>query len=308
MANRNGESVILIAGPTASGKSAAALMLAGEIGGEIVNADALQVYRDLSLLSARPSPADEALTRHHLFGHVDGAVRYSVGRWARDAAAALAGVRARGRPAVVVGGTGLYFRGLTKGLSEAPDIPDVIRREAEARLAAVGLDAFRAEVLAADPAMARLKPADRQRHIRAWEFWRATGRALSDIQKTEGRPIASEIAAKIVIEPPRADLYPVIDARFDAMLAAGAIDEARALQARKLDPMLPVMKAVGVAELLQHLGGAFSLDEAVRRAKQSSRRFAKRQMTWFRNQTPDWQRATAPAEAVEKIVAALKGG
>ncbi len=298
--------VILIAGPTASGKSAAALMLAAETGAEIVNADALQVYRDLRVLSARPSPADEALAPHHLFGHVDGAVRYSVGGWAKDAAAALAGIAARGGQAVVVGGTGLYFRALTEGLSAAPAIPAEIRREAEARIANLGPDAFRAEVLAADPAMARLKPADRQRHMRAWEVWRATGRPLSEIQQSKGTPLAPSIAARVVIEPPRAELYRVIEERFDAMLAAGAVDEAKALKARGLNPMLPVMKAVGAAELLQHLAGGLSLDEVAHLAKQSSRRFAKRQMTWFRNQTPDWPRASSPAEAASLLAMALK--
>lgn len=301
MTNRPGERVILIAGPTASGKSAAALMLAEEIGAEIVNADALQVYRDLRILSARPSPADESLAPHHLFGHVDGARRYSVGGWAKDAAAALGVIAARGRPAIVVGGTGLYFRALTEGLSAVPDIPAEIRRDAEARLEAVGLEAFRAEVLAADPAMARLKPGDRQRHLRAWEVWRATGRSLSEIQTLPGRPIATNLAARVVIEPPRAELYRVIEARFDAMLAAGALGEARALRARGLDPMLPVMKAVGAAELLAHLEGALSLDEAVALAKQSSRRFAKRQMTWFRNQAADWPQVSSPAEAGEAL-------
>lgn len=297
--------VILIAGPTASGKSAAALMLAEATGAEIVNADALQVYRDLRLLSARPSPADEARAPHHLFGHVDGSVRYSVGGWAKDASMALAAISARGRPAIVAGGTGLYFRALTEGLSAAPDIPAAVRAEAEARLSALGLEAFRAEVIAADPAMARLKPGDRQRHLRAWEVWRATGRALSDIQRSPGTPIAPAIAARIVIEPPRADLYRVIDARFEAMLAAGAMDEAEALCSRGLDSALPVMKAVGAAELMQHLNGDLPLDEAVRLAQQSSRRFAKRQMTWFRNQTPDWPRGSSPLEAADAVLAAL---
>jgi tRNA dimethylallyltransferase len=305
MANRPGERVILIAGPTASGKSALALMLAEELGAEIVNADALQVYRDLGILSARPGPADLARAPHHLFGHVDGAVRYSVGGWAKDAAEALAGIAARGRAAIVVGGTGLYFRALTEGLSEAPDIPSDIRREAETRLATLGLAAFRAEVMAADPAMARLKPGDRQRHLRAWEVWRATGRPLSEIQQRPGTPIARAIAARIVIEPPRSDLYRVIETRFDAMLAAGALNEARALKARRLNPVLPVMKAVGAAELLAHLDGGISLDEAIRLAKQSSRRFAKRQITWFRNQTPDWPRASAPADAVQALMDGL---
>jgi tRNA dimethylallyltransferase len=306
MANRPGERVILIAGPTASGKSALALTLAEELGAEIVNADALQVYRDLCTLSARPGPADLARAPHHLFGHVDGAVRYSVGGWAKDAAAALDGIAARRRPAIVAGGTGLYFRALTEGLSAAPDIPANIRREAEARLATLGLEAFRAEAVAADPAMARLNPGDRQRHLRAWEVWRATGRPLSEIQQQPGAPIVRDIAARIVIEPPRSDLYRVIETRFDAMLAAGALDEARALKARGLNPVLPVMKAVGAAELLAHLDGALSLEAAVSLAKQSSRRFAKRQMTWFRNQTPDWPRASAPAAAAERIKDALK--
>lgn len=301
MATRPDKQVIVIAGPTASGKSAAALMLAEALGAEIVNADALQVYRDLRILSARPSPADEKRAPHHLFGHVDGAVRYSVGGWARDAGAALAAVAARGRAAIVAGGTGLYFRALTEGLSQTPAISEAMRAEAAARLAALGPEAFRAEVIAADPAMARLKPADRQRHLRAWEVWRATGRPLSAIQREKGAPIAPAVAAMVVIEPPRADLYRVIDARFDAMMAAGALEEARALRERGLALSLPVMKAVGAAELLRHLDGDLPLDEAVRLAKQSSRRFAKRQMTWFRNQTPAWPRASSPAEAAELL-------
>lgn len=301
MADRSDERIILIAGPTASGKSALAVTLAAEIGAEIVNADAMQVYRDLQILSARPAPSEMAGVPHHLFGHVDGAVRYSVGGWARDTAATLAGIAARGRAAIVVGGTGLYFRALTEGLSAAPDVPAEIRLEAEARLAGVGPEAFRAEVIAVDPAMARLKPGDRQRHLRAWEVWRATGRSLSDIQATAGAPVASQIAARVVIEPPRADLYRAIEARFDAMLAGGALDEAEALRARRLDPNLPVMKAVGVAELLLHLNGALPVGAAVALAKQSSRRFAKRQMTWFRNQTPGWPRAGTPVDALRAL-------
>jgi tRNA dimethylallyltransferase len=291
---------ILIAGPTASGKSALALALAAEIDAEIVNADALQVYRDLSILSARPSAAEEERAPHHLFGHVDGAVRYSVGGWARDAAAALAAIAARARPAIFVGGTGLYFRALTEGLSEAPDIPPSVRAEAEARLAAIGLAAFRDEVIAIDPAMARLKPGDRQRHSRAWEVHRATGRPLSTFQ-TGGAPMIAEPAARIILDPPRAALYRAIEERFDAMLAAGALAEVEALAARRLSPALPVMKAVGVTELLDHLGGRLSLAEAISLAKQSSRRFAKRQMTWFRNQTPDWPRAAHPRDGVNAI-------
>ncbi len=300
MANRPGRCVILIAGPTASGKSALALALAEEIGAEIVNADAMQVYRDLRVLSARPSAAEEARAPHHLFGHVDGSMRYSVGGWARDAAAALASIAARGRPAIVIGGTGLYFRALTEGLSEAPDIPPSVREEAETRLAAIGLSAFREEVIAADPVMARLKPGDRQRHIRAWEVHRATGRPLSAFQ-TGGAPITVEPAARIVLEPPRAALYRAIEERFDAMLAAGALAEIETLAARRLNPALPVMKAVGAPELLDHRAGRLSLEAAISLAKQSSRRFAKRQMTWFRNQTPDWPRAADIQDGIAAI-------
>ncbi|MFN3960712.1 MAG: tRNA (adenosine(37)-N6)-dimethylallyltransferase MiaA [Parvularculaceae bacterium] len=301
MANRSDARVILIAGPTASGKSALALALAEEIGAEIVNADALQVYRDLLILSARPTPVEEARRPHHLFGHVDGGIRYSVGGWARDAAAALDEIAERGAPAIVVGGTGLYFRALTEGLAEAPAVPAAVRREAEERLAAVGLPAFRAEVIAADPAMARLKPGDRQRHVRAWEVFHATGRPLSEFQAGAALPVVAKPAARLVLEPPREDLYRTIDGRFDAMMAAGALEEARALAARGLDESLPVMKAVGVAELLAHLNGRLTREEAVRLARQSSRRYAKRQLTWFRNQTPGWPRAASANVGLEAL-------
>ncbi len=305
MTDHSDARVIVIAGPTASGKSAAALALADRIGGEIVNADALQVYRDLQILSARPT-APVGSAPHHLFGHIDGAERYSVGRWAADAGAVLAEIAGRGCPAIVAGGTGLYFRALTEGLSPVPEIPAAVRQEAEARFAAIGPDAFRAEVIAADPAMGRLKPGDRQRHLRAWEVFQTTGAPLSQIQQQTGQAVAPAIAARIVVEPPRADLYRAIEARYDAMLAAGALEEARALRARGLGEALPVMKAVGVAELLRHLAGDLSLEAAIALAKQNSRRFAKRQMTWFRNQTGDWPRASSPAAAADALKSALR--
>lgn len=293
---------ILIAGPTASGKSAAALMLAEKIGGEIVNADAIQVYRDLRILSARPTPAEEARAPHHLYGHVDGRVRYSAGGWARDAATAIAGVHARGKTAIIVGGTGLYFRALEFGLAEAPEIPAEVRAAAQARFEEIGAAAFRAEVLAFDPAQMRLDPADRQRHIRAWEVFHAAGVPLSEIQKRPGAAIVERIDARVVIEPPRAALYAAIEARFDAMVAAGALDEARALAERRLDPGLPVMKAVGAAELLAHLAGRISLEEAVDLAKRNTRRFAKRQLTWFRHQAAAWPRVSTPEAAAALLL------
>jgi tRNA dimethylallyltransferase len=293
---------ILIAGPTASGKSAAALAVAGEIGGEIINADAIQVYRDLKILSARPDAKDEALAPHHLFGHVDGSRRYSAGGWAGDAAIAIAGVHARGNTAIFVGGAGLYFRALEGGLSEAPAIPPDIRAAADARFEALGADGFRAEVLSFDPAMVRLKPADRQRHIRAWEVYHAAGAPLSQIQGRAGSPIIDRVSARIVIEPPRDRLYRQIDARFDEMMARGGLEEARMLAEKLYDPLLPVMKAVGAAELMAHLAGQLTLDAAAILARRNSRRLAKRQLTWFRNQAGGWPRAATAEDAVAALI------
>jgi tRNA dimethylallyltransferase len=297
--------VILIAGPTASGKSAAALMLAEKIGGEIVNADALQAYRDLRILSARPSLAEEARVRHHLYGHIDGAVRYSAGEWSRAAARVISEIRARGRAAIIVGGTGLYFRALEGGLSEAPPIPEDVRRAAFARVEEIGLAAFRDEVLSFDKEMAKLDPEDRQRHVRAWEVFHAAGAPLSEIQKRPGNAVINQASARVIIEPPREALYAAIERRFDAMILGGAIEEARALAARGLDKGLPVMKAVGAAELLDHLAGRLSFAEAIALAKRNSRRFAKRQLTWFRGQTPGWPRAGSAAAAVDGVLSAL---
>lgn len=298
-----GNAVILIAGPTASGKSRAALALAAEIGGEIVNADALQVYNDLKVLSARPTAAEESIARHHLYGHIDGAVRYSVGKWSQDADHAFKGIHARGGPAIVVGGTGLYFRALEGGLAETPDIPAKIRAAAQARFNALGPDRFRDEVLAFDPAMARFRPADRQRHLRAWEVFHAAGVPLSAIQAGPAAPMRWRISARVVIEPPlRAALYNAIEARYDRMIGAGGLEEARSLAARALDPDLPVMKAVGAVELLAHLRGELALDEAIALAKRNSRRFAKRQMTWFRHQAAGWARAASAEEAVRLAI------
>lgn len=297
--------VILIAGPTASGKSRVALALAEKIGGEIVNADALQVYRDLQIISARPTLEETARAPHLLFGFVDAGIRYSAGQWSRDAARALADVAARDRPAIIVGGTGLYFRALEKGLAAAPEISEAVREAARARLDAIGADAFRAEVLRFDPAMARLDPGDRQRHIRAWEVFHASGVPLSEIQDAPADPIVARADARIVVEPPREALYAAIESRYDAMMAAGALGETRALASRGLAADLPALKAVGVAELLSHIAGRLSLAEAVALAKRNSRRFAKRQLTWFRHQAAEWPRAKGPEEAVNMLASAI---
>lgn len=290
---------LFIAGPTASGKSAAALEIASRADGEIVNADAIQVYRDLRVLSARPTVEDEARLTHHLYGFLDGAERCSAGRWARLAAAAIADIHERGSLAVVVGGTGFYFRALEEGLSPVPDIPASVRAEAGDRLAEIGAEAFRDEVIADDPAMARLPAGDSQRLMRAWEVHRATGKPLSYFQGLPREPLLAGVPAKAVIEPPRERLYERCEERAESMLKKGGLDEARALIARKLDPGMPIMKALGVPEIADHLAGAASLEETLDALKQSTRRFAKRQLTWLRRQTPDWPRFASAREAIK---------
>jgi tRNA dimethylallyltransferase len=282
--------LFLIAGPTASGKTALALALAERLGGEIVNADALQVYRDLRVLSARPSPEEAARAPHHLFGVADAADGWSVGRWLAAAGPVLQGIAARGRPAIVVGGTGLYFRALTQGLPQLPAAPAEVRQAMHQRFEQLGEAAFRGGLRAVDPAAeARISPGDRQRLTRAMEVHAATGRALSDWQD-EDAPALARAFRSVVLEPPREELYARCDARFRAMVDAGALDEVGALLARNLDPALPAMKAVGVRELGAHLAGEVDLQEAVALGQQQTRRYAKRQLTWLRNQTPGWPR------------------
>jgi tRNA dimethylallyltransferase len=284
----------LIAGPTASGKSALALRLAREIGAEIVNADALQLYRDLRILSARPSPEEEAAAPHHLFGVADAADGWSVGRWLTAASAALTTITARGRRAVVVGGTGLYFRALTEGLADIPPIPRAARDAAEIAYDSDGESAARAALATLDPiAEARISPGDRQRLTRALAVARVTGRPLSAWQAETRPAIAADAWRAVVLEPPREALYAHIDARLTAMAATGAVEEAAALTQRGLDPRLPAMKAVGLRELAAHAAGEATLEQAIAAAQQATRRYAKRQLTWFRHQTPAWPRIGA---------------
>ncbi|RAK56609.1 tRNA (adenosine(37)-N6)-dimethylallyltransferase MiaA [Phenylobacterium deserti] len=284
----------LIAGPTASGKSALALRLAERTGAEIVNADSMQLYAGLRVITAAPSPEEMARAPHHLFGTVNPADGWSVGRWLRAAAQVLEDVAAKGRPAVVVGGTGLYFRALTRGLAEVPSIPSAARDAAEADYMHLGEDAFRARLAEVDPAAAaRISSGDRQRLVRAWEVFAATGTALSDWQKTGEPALALGSWSAVALEPPRDQLYARCDARLESMVRDGALDEVQALAARNLDPDLPAMKAVGVRELAAHLGGETSLAEAVGAAQQETRRYAKRQMTWMRGQMAEWPRLSA---------------
>jgi tRNA dimethylallyltransferase len=292
--------VYLIAGPTAGGKSALAVRLALEIGGEIVNADSMQVYRDLRVLTARPSPDQEAAARHHLFGVVDAADPWSVGHWLRAVDDVLQEIAARGRSAIVVGGSGLCFLALTRGLAEVPHVSDAIRGATARHLAEVGEPAFRAVLGAVDPAAeARICRGDGQRLVRALAVFNATGRGLSDWQ-AETTPILPKSAWRgVVVDPPREALYRRCDARLEHMLTEGALEEVATLSARRLDARLPLMKALGVAPFAAHLRGEMSTRAALARAQADTRRYAKRQTTWLRHQAPEWPRIEA-SEAVEQ--------
>jgi len=299
---------ILIAGPTASGKSALALRLAEKLGGTIVNADSMQVYRDLRIITARPSPADEARVPHRLYGHVDASENYSVGRWCRDVAEALAETAAQGHVPILVGGTGLYFKALTRGLAAVPPIPAEIRAQVRGRLQSEGVGPLYGELAKCDPVTAqRLMPNDRSRILRALEVVLATGRSLSDWHR-DGQPalIDPERAAKVFITCERRQLVARIETRFAAMLKAGALKEVAVLAARRLDPMLPAMKAHGVPWLIRHLNGEISLEEAAEGSIMDTRRYAKRQVTWFRNQMKDWPSA-GPDEAPKALESQLAG-
>ncbi|MCW2080256.1 UNVERIFIED_ORG: tRNA dimethylallyltransferase [Bradyrhizobium japonicum] len=282
---------MLIAGPTASGKSALALELALAAGGVVINADSMQVYRDLRIITARPTRADEALVPHHLYGHVDAAVNFSAGAWVSDAAKALEGARAEGRLPIFIGGTGLYFKALTAGLSVVPPIPAEVREDVRARLERNGVEALHAELAARDPrAAGRLNLRDRTRIARALEVIEATGRSLLDWHQ-EGQPplLPRDSFHAVFLAPGRDELYARIDARFDAMLGAGALREVERLAARQLDPLLPAMKAHGVPALIRHLRGELSLDEAATIGRADTRHYAKRQFTWFRHQLPEFE-------------------
>jgi tRNA dimethylallyltransferase len=293
---------ILLAGPTASGKSALALKLAQAHGGIVINADSMQVYRDLRIITARPTPAEEAMVPHRLYGHVDAAENYSVGRWCADAAAALAEAeRGHLRP-IVVGGTGLYFKALTRGLAAVPPVPADVHAAVRARLREEGVAPLYEELRERDPvSAARLMPGDRSRVTRALEVVLATGRSLTDWHRDGMKPaLDAQRAIKIFLKVERAELYRRIDVRFDAMLAGGALDEVRALAARRLDPTLPAMKAHGVPWLIRHLNDEITLEEAAEGGKRDTRRYTKRQGTWFRHQLPDWTWVTP--EEVEAVV------
>jgi tRNA dimethylallyltransferase len=294
---------VLIAGPTASGKSALALELARETGGVVINADSMQVYRDLRILTARPDPEEEAAVPHRLYGHVDAAVNFSAGAWITDAAGAIAAARAENRLPIFVGGSGLYFKALTRGLSAVPAIPAEVRESVRARLDRDGVEALHAELARRDPASAgRLKPRDRSRIARALEVIEATGRSLIDWHREGQPPLLREGEfCALFLAPERDRLYARIDARFDAMLRAGALDEVARLAARRLDPLLPAMKAHGVPPLIRHLAGELTAEEAGATGRADTRHYAKRQFTWFRHQLPEFS-WVKPEEALGLVV------
>lgn len=275
--------MLAIAGPTASGKSALALRLAEALGGWIINADASQVYRELRILSARPTPPEEARVPHRLYGTQPGDTPFSAGAWRRAALGEIAAARAAEALPILCGGSGLYLKALEEGLAETPPVPPALRAEGAALLARLGAEAFHARLAAEDPAMAaRLSPQDPQRLLRAWSVRQATGRSLADWQREaqgEGQPLRW-----LVLLPPREDLREAVATRWAAMLAAGALAEVRALLALDLDPALPVMKAVGVRELAGVLRGEWDLAQASQAAITATRQYLKRQTSWLRTQ------------------------
>ncbi len=293
--------VLILAGPTASGKTALSLQAAHRLKGEIVNADSMQVYEGLQIISAQPSPQERAAAPHHLFGVIDPAERCSVGRWAALALEAIETIEARGGVPILVGGTGLYFKALLEGLAPVPDIPAAVADQVEELYASGGLDALREEADRLDPvASARIGEGDRQRLMRVIAVAHAAGRPLSELQ-ADTRPLLDPgIVKGVVIQPDRDALYARIERRFDIMMEAGALSEARTIAGRSLSTNLPAMKAVGLPPLLAHLNGELSLEAAIETAKRDSRRYAKRQYTWFSNQHGDWPRITALDPAAQQ--------
>lgn len=298
---------ILIAGPTASGKSAAALDLATRLRGTVINADSMQVYRELAILTARPAAADMIRAPHRLYGVVPAGEVYSVGRWLEDAARAIGEAEGQGRVPILVGGTGLYFKALIEGLAPVPDVPPEIREYWRDQAEKIGTEGLYRELSARDPVMAaRLRPSDPQRIVRALEVIDATSVSLSEWQGERAAPVlAPEAVLKLVIAPEREALYAATDSRFESMIEQGALEEVRALLALGLDPGLPAMRAHGVREIAGYLCGTSSLAEAIAKSKTETRRYAKRQMTWLRRFMKDWEWFPDTGAAVDSARALL---
>jgi tRNA dimethylallyltransferase len=275
---------LLVAGPTCSGKSALALALARQLGGTVINADSMQIYRELRILTARPTPAEEALVPHALYGVRPPAEPGHVAWWRQAVLAEMAVARLAGRLPILCGGTGMYFNALIEGLAEIPEPGPEARAEGRMLLAEAGPAALHARLAQVDPATAsRLRPSDSQRLARAWEVWRGTGRGLAEWQSAPALPPAPWDFSAVLLHPPREALRNAIEARFAGMLEAGALDEVRSLLALGLDLSLPCMRAHGVPELGAYLAGRCSLEQATQRACQVTSQYTKRQATWFRH-------------------------
>jgi tRNA dimethylallyltransferase len=298
---------VLIAGPTASGKSALGIKLAQALDGVVINADSMQVYDDLRVITARPTPEEEAQAPHRLYGHVDAAVNFSVGRYVADAVQVLEEVQGRKLP-IFVGGTGLYFKALTEGLSDIPPVPEEIREEIRGESEGLDTPELHRLLEERDPETARtLRPSDRLRVQRALEIFAATGQPLISFHGARQPGSLSDIPViKLFLAPERDELRRRIDNRFLAMMKQGALEEVRALGERNLDPMLPAMRAHGVPGLLSYLRSETSLEEAIAKGQGDTRRYAKRQFTWFRHQLPDWH-WVEPDRGFEQVMAGLSG-
>ena len=296
---------VLIAGPTASGKSRVALALAKAVGGIVINADSMQVYREAPILTAMPSEEDRQAAPHLLYGHISVREPYSTGRYQNDATDALSKARSAGKIPIFTGGTGLYFSVLTEGISDIPKVPAEVRAHARARLEEVWVAALHTELAARDPETAsKLRPSDPQRVLRAYEVLEATGRPLAHWQRKVGKPVLEGLRlARFVMDVPRTELRARIETRFRAMLADGAMREAAALKG--LDPTLPAAKILGLRELWALQEGALSEAPAIERAVTATRQYAKRQTTWFRNRMADWHRLDShnTADIIAKVLA-----
>ncbi len=289
---------LLIMGPTASGKSALALAVAERIDGEIINADSMQVYRDFRILTARPSLEEEVQVSHHLYGHIDAAERYSAGRWLTDTLAKIADIRARGRTPILAGGTGLYFKALTQGLAEMPDVDPELRAALTDRVAKEGAPSLHAELARLDPqTAARLEPNDTPRIIRAVEVIETTGESIASFQANTKPALGPNEWRGLALTPERDALYAAINLRFEKMLEQGALGEVRAFAARNLDQTLPAIKAHGAPALGAYLRGDLSFAQATGIGQRDTRRYAKRQFTWIANQMADWPRVSEPGVA-----------
>ena len=299
---------ILIHGPTASGKTELSIEIARKLNGEIVNADSMQVYRELKVISARPDEEEMADVPHHLFGHVPASERFSTGQWLEQVRPVIEDIQKRGKTAVVVGGTGLYLLALTEGLSEIPPVPEDVRHEVMDILKADGVRGLKVRLQVVDPdAARRIEDNDRQRLMRAYEVWLATGKSLTSFQSNRSNPVLNpDEWLGVALTPPRAKLYARIDKRFEGMLMEGAMEEARELVRMNVDHDLQAMKAHGMPWMSAFIRGEINSTLAAENAKRDTRRYAKRQFTWIGRQFPFWPRIPgADLKTRMRVVSAL---